>query len=230
MRTISKILLGLAISYFVWSVVLFASHVHAQGLTEGSSSLHLAFVAAFVTIATPLLTVFASSYSRRSDRAEDRKDRAEAAKLLVESNAAVAAQVTNAAEKAEKVATIAQEAATLLVESNTKIALAAAKADADATIAAARTDSKLDQIHILVNNNLTTHIAAALDGLVSAQVSMDELFDLKKSLKQPIAQEALVVREAIGKRIAELRQQLADRQKAVNSISQAQADHPVEKK
>ena len=93
---------GAAFVYVIVSVMMFAGDVRAAEPSVEPGAFHIAIVAAFVTIVTPLLTVFASSYSRRSDRAEDRKDRAEAAKLLVESNATIAAHVTKVAEVAEK--------------------------------------------------------------------------------------------------------------------------------
>lgn len=111
-------------------VVAYGIPAYAQVPNGSSNTIHLALIAAFVTLVTPLLTVLVTTYTRRSDRAEDRKDRAE-----------VAAQVVRAAEKAE-------DAATLLVESNANIAAVAAQADE-------RTNGQLKQIHTLVNSEKT---------------------------------------------------------------------------
>ena len=174
-------------------------------MEELNPNVYLAIIAAFVALVTPLSTVWATSYARRSDRAEDRKDRAE-----------VAAQVVQAAKKAE-------EAANLLVESNAEVAKAAAKSDE-------RTNGQLKQIHTLVNNNLTTAVSTALDALKSARVSTKELIELKKSLGQSPTTESLASVAAMESRISELGQQLMDRKIAAETVEREQIANPVDQK
>ena len=92
----------------LWMFALFikaawAREVFAQDIAPvyalGVKPLYIFLTATVVTVLTPLLTVVASTYTQRSNRMEDRKDRAEAARLLVESNARVAAQAQRTDER-----------------------------------------------------------------------------------------------------------------------------------
>jgi len=167
--------------------------------------LFIFLAAVLLAIITPLATVFASSYARRKEREDDRKDRAE-----------VAAQVREAAKRA-------QEAAALLVESNAEVAAAAAKA-------AERTNGQLKQIHTLVNNQLTTAISTAMDGLKTGLISMKELIEVKKSLGQEPTADTIAAVAALEARISELSQQLVDRRSAAEAVAKEQKENPVDQK
>lgn len=88
-----------------------------------------------------------------------------------------------------------------------KAATAAAEIKAQADAA----DKKLDQIHGLVNSNMTAAMTAEAAAVERELAGMLEIIELRKALGQEPSGEALGAVDAIRGRLAELQSQLADR-------------------
>jgi hypothetical protein len=109
----------------------------------------------------------------------------------------VAAAATEAAEKVaaktEEVAAAAEEVKRLLADST------------------ATTDAKLDQIHTLVNSNLTASMQETLEATVRDLASLREVARLNETAgHEPSAQVLTVIKEAEA-RVEALRVEVADR-------------------
>lgn len=72
-------------------------------------------------------------------------------------------------------------------------------------------DKKLDEIHILVNSNMTAAMQAELDARIGQLLLMKEVIELKKALGKTPLKDALVAVESTEEKITELRTKLADR-------------------
>jgi len=105
-------------------------------------------------------------------------------------------------DKVDAAAKQAATAASLLVESNKKVADTAKSQGA-----------KLDQIHVLVNSNMTASMQGELDAYKSNLVLLEEISSLRKAAGQDPSPTTMAVIESTKKKIAELDAQLADRLK-----------------
>lgn len=154
------------------------------------SAVYVALIVAFGTIATvagPIILAWLLGRQRRAEKREDyaRQD-------------AVAARVTEAADKAETVAKQAAEAARLLVDSNAAAALVAAQT-------AAVTNDKLDQIHTLVNSTLTAAIEAQLEATI------EQLRMMRDALAGQTVVPSVEAMTRLEEKIATIRASLYDR-------------------
>jgi type II secretory pathway pseudopilin PulG len=113
---------------------------------------------------------------------------------------------TRRQEKAEDyarqdaVAQKAAEAAKLLLAANERVAANAVQ-----------TMSKLDDIHTLVNSNLTTAMRAELDATTRELAVMSELIDLKRASGHEPSVDAMAAIKATKAKVSELSAVLKDR-------------------
>jgi len=100
-----------------------------------------------------------------------------------------------------------------------KVAALAAVANKVVAEAAVVTNTKLDQIHVLVNSNMTEAMQAELNATKREVAMMHEVIELKKaSGKDPLPM-ALKAVEATDKRIAELEAAIAERNRVATAIA-----------
>lgn len=153
----------------------------------------VALIVAFAGVVGPLFLSYLNGRQRRAERAEDyaRQDK-------------VAARVEVAAGKAVKVADKAAEAAALLVESNAVAAETAASATAD-------TNRRLDQIHTLVNSNMTAAMQAELDRTQEVLVMLREVMALNEAAGRPPSEDARTRIAVTERKVGELSATLNDR-------------------
>ena len=74
-----------------------------------------------------------------------------------------------------------------------------------------RANEKLEEIHVLVNSNMTEHMQAEADGMVRELAMMLEVIELNKAAGRRPSEEALSSVETTRTKIAELEAQLGDR-------------------
>lgn len=163
-----------------------------------------------VSVVSPLILGWATNRARHSeemDRAATRRDELERAEA-----------------RQDKVAARAEEAARRLLTRTDQVAAQAAQA-ADKIVAAnmtttdaviettSVTNAKLDQIHTLVNSNMTAAMQSELDATKRELAMMNEVIDLKKAAGRPPTQDVLSTLEITKAKISELEAQLADRLK-----------------
>lgn len=143
-------------------------------------------VALLVAVIGPLLLSWLNGRQRKVEKREDyvRQDE-------------IANRATEVAEQAKK-------AAVLLVEDNRRVAKTAAAA-------AQQTFGKLDEIHTLVNSNMTAAMQAELDATVREVAMMREVVALHKAAGRKPSAEAAAAIAATEAKIAELRATLEDR-------------------
>jgi hypothetical protein len=141
----------------------------------------------------PLLLSWLNGIQRRKEKIEDyaREDRV--------------------ADRATAVAKQAAEAAQLLVEDNRRVAKAAAGA-------ADKTFGKLDEIHTLVNSNMTASMQAELDATAREVTLMREVIALHLAAGRDPSAEAEAAIVSTESRIAELRAALDDRHVAQEQV------------
>jgi hypothetical protein len=144
----------------------------------------------------PLLLAWLNGRQRRAEKREDY------------------ARQDEVAERATEVAKQAQEAATLLVEDNQRVAKAAA-------LATSKTFGKLDEIHTLVNSNMTAAMQAEFDATVRELAMMREVIGLHAAAGRAPSTEAESAVTATESRIAELRAALEDRHTAQDRVDSA---------
>lgn len=150
-------------------------------------------VALFVAVIGPLLLSWLNGIQRRKEKIEDY------------------ARQDEVADRATAVAEQAATAAQLLVEDNKRVALAAAGA-------ADKTFGKLDEIHTLVNSNMTAAMQAELDATVREVAMMREVGALHLAAGRDPSAEAEAAIVATEGRIAELRSALEDRHAAQDQV------------
>lgn len=92
---------------------------------------------------------------------------------------------------------------------------------------AAKTNGKLDVIHVLVNSNMTAAMQAELDAIKREIVMMREVAALNLAAGREPTVEALAAIEATQVKIAELESQLADRRIAAEAATRL-TDPPEE--
>src|SRR5688572_3133885 len=138
------------------------------------ATIWIALIAGIVTISSTVIgPIVATHFTNRAlalRTAADYKRQDEVADRLLTQQQAVATKLT---ARQDKIALQAAEAAELLLAANERVA----KASADAKI-------RLDQIHTLVNANLSAAIQEAADAIRREIAMMSELMDLKRSLGQ----------------------------------------------
>ena len=104
----------------------------------------------------------------------------------------------------DNVAAKAAVAAQLLVDSNKKVAVVAAELGKE-------TIGKLDQIHTLVNSQMTAAMTDALDADQRTLAMMRELVDVKRKIGEEPTQQSLDAISAVEAKISERRAMLEDR-------------------
>ncbi|MGA2412710.1 MAG: hypothetical protein ABSG46_20295 [Candidatus Binataceae bacterium] len=130
---------------------------------------------------------------------------------------------------AKEVAHKAAEAAVSLTASQTQVASKAAEAAVDLiasqkvvadtlVVANAKTNSKLDVIHALVNSNMTTAMQSELDATVRELAMMREVVALNGAAGRPPSEESLGAIDATQTKINELKAALADRAEAAQRV------------
>jgi len=118
---------------------------------------------------------------------------------------AVAEKAAKAADKVAQVARQAAEAAELLVTSNAETARLSAIANAENRIKLEEIHNQAQQIHILVNNNLSLAIERELIAMEAALVAMVDNANLQSKLGLKPTEEAKSAIEDIKKRIDSLK-------------------------
>ncbi len=129
------------------------------------------------------------------------------------------------AKKADEVAIQAANAARLLrdaqqvtIQATEKVAEATKEVARTAAISAAETHTQLNQIHTMVNSNLTAAWQSDLDQAKATLAVMREMAALKRSSGVDITPESLAAVASTEARIAELEATLADRLLQMKSV------------
>jgi len=162
-----------------------------------------AIVIAGFAMVSSMVTPWILSYQRRSEKEQDYKRQDEVA-----TKAAKASEVL--LESQQQLVHQNDSTAALLLKSNTK-------AEASAKVQ----EAKLDQIHTLVNSNLTAAMQDQLDALKAMLVLLLETVDLKHAASPGAApsKETVTTIAATKTKIAELSAQLEDRLKQTTFAS-----------
>jgi hypothetical protein len=152
--------------------------------------------------------------ARRLDRQQRRKEVRDYKRQ--DAVAARAAEVaTQAAETARLLLERQDAAATRQDEVAAKAAEVASKLAETTTV----TNGKLDDIHRLVNSNMSTAMQSELDALETSLAMMREVVDLKRAAGREPTREALAAIDATSAKIREARSALADRQAQADAIT-----------
>lgn len=155
----------------------------------------VALIVATAGVASTLLLSHLQSRQRRREKAEDYARQDAVAERLTRRQDAVAAKVAEAA-------TQAAEAAELLLAANERVAAQTAEADR-------ATQARLQQIHVLVNSNLTEAQERELEATRGTLVSMREVVALSRKLGLEPAPDSLRQIESTEARIDILARNLA---------------------
>jgi hypothetical protein len=160
-------------------------------------------IALLATVISPSILAIITNVFRRIEKREDwkREDKKEKEK----------------AEKAEEVAKQAERAAKLLLESNERIAAAAAESTKS-------TNAKLEVIRVDVNSNMTAAMKAELDATEGQVALLREVVELKKVAGTNPTKQALAYIESKEMRINELKATLKDRLTHTSAAAAAAAD------
>jgi hypothetical protein len=175
----------------------------------------LAIIVAAGALATAVLNGVMMSRSKRQDyrrqdevaeAAEERERRGRDEAEAREKRAADAAEEREQrlVERSHRVAYQAAEAARLLLADNAQRAEVLAAAG---TV----TNGKLDQIHTLVNSNLSKAIEDQLEATEQQLILLREVAELKRAAGREPSPEATAALQRIEAKVAELRTQVADR-------------------
>ena len=119
-------------------------------------------------------------------------------------------------EREDKVARVAAEAARLLVANNDVVARTAAV-----------TNGKLDQIHTLVNSNMTAAMRAELEATIEKLKLMRQIVDRDKADNIKVLPEALRAISEVEIKIGELQASLNDRLRQTQIADQKIADQKI---
>lgn len=149
--------------------------------------------------------------------AEQRAHEIDARQDLVAAQTAEAAQLLLGQQTA--IREQAAEAARLLVQS-----------DAERAEVAEVTIAKLDDIHTLVNSNMTSAMQGELDATVAMLVLMKEVVTLRKDAGKRTSASSAAAIKAAETKIAELRAQLEDRLKQTKIVEARAARSKGDKK
>jgi hypothetical protein len=173
----------------------------------------IALIVAVPALLGPILVARTTNKQRRLDKIEDwaREDAVAAKAVLVAEQAAEAARLLRV--RTDEVASKAEEAAALLLEANERVAKQTSEV-------AKVTTGKLNQIHELVNSNMTIAIEDQLLANEQLLVVLVELAQLRGSDAAPETTAAIIA--AKGK-IRELQSRLTDRAEATK-LADAQVE------
>jgi hypothetical protein len=130
----------------------------------------------------------------------------DAAREAVETARLLAERQDAAELRAHEVAKQAEQAAALLVASNERVSVEAARSSAYVS-------GQLQQIHTLVNSNMTAAMQAELDARQAQLITLRELLALKTDVDHMPSREVLNTVALLETKIAELEANLADRLK-----------------
>jgi hypothetical protein len=172
-----------------------------------------AFSALFIAVVAPLLLSWQQQRHRRQEREEDyaRQDEVAEKVRLAADQAAEAAKLL--LERQDQASEQSAERNRLLVEANER-----------AADSAALTNGKLDQIHTLVNSNMTAAMQSELDATVALLDTLREVVALNEAAgRQPTA-EAVGRIDAMQKKVDELSANLTDRLKQTAAANQIVSD------
>lgn len=184
------------------------------------SILWVALIAIFTSITAPLLLAYVNNRQQRKAKLED----------AAEMRAAKAedyARQDKVAREAREVAAQAEKTARLLLENQQATAAAADEVARLAAVNAERADVKLDQIHTLVNSQMTAARQAELDqtrAMLIVLKRVTALAALRGEHADPLDLEAI---ERTEKRIRELEAELAERLQRLREVEAEAAAHPV---
>ncbi len=115
------------------------------------------------------------------------------------------------AARTREVAEQAAKAAKLLIASNEQIAQVQRETASAAVRATAETSAKLDQIHTLVNSNMTAAMTNELDATIRTAAMMRELIEVKRAAGLEPTADVLALVETTQAKVDELQANLADR-------------------
>lgn len=184
-----------------------------------SDTVILALVVAFPAVVTSVMVVLGNRANVKAARlakvqdAEIRKEEKQQdyarADLIEERHSKEAKQLL---DRQDVLAKKADEAAGIL-KTNTA---AAVKASDDAMKASAETQGRLQQIHTLVNSNLTAEMKARLAAMQAGLASLLEIVDLRKSLGHSESEGAATLIKSTRAAIDELVATLDERLKATD--------------
>lgn len=149
-----------------------------------SNPVWIAGIVAVSSAVAPLLIAIVTSSQKRKDRAQEY------------------ARLDAVAVKADAVADKAAEAAKLLLESNARVQQRGEVVN-----------EKLDEIHVLVNSNMTAMMQSELDATRTSLALMKEVIDLKRASGKKPSSEAAANLKATEAKVKELSSKLAVRQK-----------------
>lgn len=199
--------------------------VVAASISESTLSIFAsAGIALFASVTAPLLLLYLSGRQRVKDKQMEweRQDR-------------LAAEAKTAAET---VAGAAQEAAEKLAAETKRTTEAAMGAAVDANDNTKKmaeqhkkfseiTNSKLDVIHTLVNNNLTTAMQDQLNSRTGERALMQEVIDLNKAAGRSPSPESLAALSVLDGRVQFLERALLDRYEQAAEVERQIQDHPL---
>lgn len=185
-------------------------------------------IALVVSIISPLIVSIISNRQRRNEQLEDYTRRSmvatraeETERLLLERQNIIAEKVQEAANllaiQQRAVSEKAEETASLLLESNERVAKSALL-----------TNGKLDQIHTLVNSNMTAAMTAVLDAREISLQLMKEVSALKAAAGRPPSKSSISAINQAQKKVSKIKADLAHRLKQTE-ISEKQINISEEK-
>lgn len=76
-----------------------------------------------------------------------------------------------------------------------------------------RHDKKLQEVHVLVNSNMTAAMQAELDATIQQLVLMREVVDLKQAMGSPPSEDSMLAIDVTEQKISELRTKLDEHKK-----------------
>lgn len=184
------------------------------------SILWVALIAIFTSITAPLLLAYVNNRAQRKAKVEDAAE-LRAAKLEDY------ARQDKVAREAREVAVNAEKTARLLLGNQQATAAAADEVARLAAVNAGKADTKLDQIHTLVNSQMTAAKQAELDqtrAMLIVLKRITAIAALRGERADPDDLEA--IRRTVS-RIKELETELADRLQQLREVEAEAAAHPV---
>jgi len=157
----------------------------------------VALIVAVPAASVPVLVAWVTGVQRRREKAEDyaRQD-AVAARLTAPQDKIAAAL----AARQDAIAAKAEEAAALLLDANERVAHTAEV-----------TQEKLDEIHILVNSNMTAAMQAELTAMEEVLAMRVELAEERSAAGQAPRPDLVASITTARDKVAELRAALSDR-------------------
>lgn len=213
------------VSIFVVAVyvVYISPALAAVGDAPNNQAVWIALIAAMPIAAASLLVPLINERSRRRDRVEDLAEREAVAKraeaattrqLEAASRAETAAK--GAADATRSAALHAADAARLLEEHNAVVAASTAETQAQLV----EIKKQGQEIHVLVNSNLTAAKQATLEALEAKLIAQRLVETMREATGNHTSMETLADMDATSTKIAELKAELADRLKQTETAAQ----------